>query len=159
MLQYSLVIAGAALLALAGTALAQERGDTAWRVECSGDGKTLDCRAVQQASQAQGQPLLAAMAVRVPADTKKPAMTLQLPLGIQLNEPVTLRVDEGATEKLALQTCNQAGCFVVTPLSDATVAAMRNGRQLQIGFRDANKQAVTAAIPLLGFGLALDKAR
>jgi invasion protein IalB len=154
-----LVIAGAALIALAGAAQAQDRADAAWRVECGGDGKTLDCRAVQQASQAQGQPLLAAMAVRVPADTKKPAMTLQLPLGIQLGEPVTFRVDEGATEKLTLQTCNQAGCFVVSALADASVNAMRNGRQLHIGFRDANKQAVTATIPLLGFGLALDKAK
>ncbi len=156
---FKLVVAGAALIALGGVAQAQDRQDAAWRVECSGDGKTLDCRAVQQASQAQGQPLLAAIAVRVPADTKKPTMTLQLPLGIQLAEPVTLRVDEGATDKQALQTCNQAGCFVVAPLPDAMVAAMRNGRQLQVGFRDANKQPATATIPLLGFGLALDKAK
>ncbi len=140
-------------------ALAQGAGDPAWRVECTGDGKTLDCRAVQQAAQREGQPLLAAMAVRVPADVKKPVMTLQVPLGIQISEPVTLRVDEGAIEKFSLQTCTTTGCFIQQPLPDALVAAMRGGKSLQIGFRDQARQPVVATMTLLGFGLALDKAR
>lgn len=153
----SLMIGMAVLAAL--PAAAQERNDTAWRVECSGDGKTLDCRAVQAARHREGEPLLAAMAVRWASETRKPALTLQLPLGIQLGEPVTLRVDEGAVEKFALQTCNAAGCFVQAPLPDAMVAAMRAGKLLQIGFRDAAKQPAGATMVLLGFSLALDKAK
>ena len=36
-----------AALALAAPAQAQD-GVAAWRVECTGDGKVLDCRAIQQ---------------------------------------------------------------------------------------------------------------
>jgi invasion protein IalB len=47
------------IVAIAASAAAQQAPESppaAWRVECAGDGKTLDCRAVQQVfrrSQAQ----------------------------------------------------------------------------------------------------------
>ena len=47
----AVAIALSLFIAAAQSALAQQAPDgppAAWRVECSGDGKTLDCRAVQQ---------------------------------------------------------------------------------------------------------------
>ena len=68
----------------------------AWRVECTGDGKVLDCRAVQQLFQRDTRQLVLSILVRQPADAKTAVMMIQLPLGLSLTEPVLLKVDNGS---------------------------------------------------------------
>src|SRR5260221_8921172 len=80
------------------TAQAPDGPPAAWRVECSGDGKTLDCRAVQQVYQRETRQLLVQVVVRPAADGKTGAMILQLPLGLNLTEPITVKVDNGPPE-------------------------------------------------------------
>ena len=131
----------------------------AWRVECTGDGKTLDCRAVQQIFHRETRQLLVSVAVRPGADGKSGAMLMTLPLGLNLTEPVLVKVDNGAPEKQAIQTCTNVGCFVAMTLSDKFVAAMRSGTDLKITVQDANKKPIEMGLPLLGFALAFDKAK
>ena len=128
-----------------------------WRVECANDGKALDCRAIFQVTQRETNQLIAAVAIRIPPDTKKPVILIQLPLGIQVTEPVTVQADQGTPEKFGVQTCTQQGCFVGAPLTDALLAAMRTGKELKVAFANLNKQAVTVTMGLAGFGLAYDK--
>ena len=127
-----------ALLAAAGIAILPDAaqaqdGVAAWRVECTGDGKILDCRAVQQLFQRipnQGDRLLVAVLVRRPADPKAPAqMTIQLPLGLNLTEAVQIKVDNGAAERQPIQTCTNIGCFVSMAINDKFVGrhAQRQG--------------------------------
>ena len=97
------------------------------------------------------------MAVRIPPDTRKPVLMLQLPLGIQVTEPVTVQIDEGKTERLAIQTCAQNGCFLAAPASDAVIGALRGGKNLKVAFQSVAKQTVTVTMPLVGFALAYDK--
>jgi invasion protein IalB len=131
----------------------------AWRVECTGDGKTLDCRAVQQLFQRETRQLLVSLVVRPAADGKTGAMIAQLPLGLNLTEPVTFRVNSGTPEKQSIQTCTNVGCFVAMTINDKLLAAMRGGGDLKIAMQDANKKPVEVSLPLLGFGLAFDKAK
>jgi invasion protein IalB len=131
----------------------------AWRVECTGDGKTLDCRAVQQVFQRETRQLLVSLLVRPAADAKTGAMILQLPLGLNLTEPVTVKVDNGPAERQPIQTCTNVGCFVAMTVADKLLAAMRTGSQLHVAVQDANKKSVDITLPLLGFGLAFDKAK
>ena len=131
----------------------------AWRVECSGDGKTLDCRAVQQVFHRETRQLLVSVAMRPAADGKTGAMVVTLPLGLNLTEPVTVKVDNGASERQAIQTCTNVGCFVALTATDKLVAAMRAGNELKIIVQDANKKPIEMGLPLLGFGLAFDKAK
>lgn len=130
-----------------------------WRVECSSNGQVLDCRAVQQVVTRENQQLVAGLTVRVPTETKKPVMMVQMPLGILVSEGVDFVIDEGKPERLNIQTCNQQGCFVGTVLAEAVVAAMRTGKQLRLVFQNANKQAITVTMPLAGFALAYDKVK
>src|SRR5262245_61108513 len=105
-----LVAAAWAAPAPAQDAAAQDAaGAAAWRVECTGDGKTLDCRAVQTMINRDDKQLVAQLTARIAPDTKAPTLTLQLPLGISLTEPVVLKVDNGATERQPIQTCTNAG--------------------------------------------------
>lgn len=130
-----------------------------WRVECSVNGQALDCRAVQQVVTRENQQLVAGLTVRVPAETKKPVMMVQIPLGVLVSEGVDFAIDESKPERLSIQTCNQQGCFVGTVLPESVVAAMRAGKQLRILFQNANKQSITVTMPLAGFGLVYDKVK
>src|SRR5712675_2544930 len=139
------------------TAQAPDGPPAAWRVECTGDGKTLDCRAVQQVFQRDTRQLVLSAVVRPAADLKTGAMLLTLPLGLNLTEPVTVKVDNGAAERQPIQTCTNVGCFVTMTLTDKMLAAMRTGSELKITVQDANKKPIDMGLPLLGFGPAFDK--
>ncbi len=154
------------MLALAATGMlpsaATAQDAAAWRVECTGDGKILDCRAVQQLFQRipnQGDRLLVAVLVRRPADAKTAHMTIQLPLGLNLTEAVQIKVDGGPPERQPIQTCTNIGCFVSMAVNDKLIAAMRAGKELKIIVQDPSKKPVEMPLPLLGFGLAYDKVR
>jgi invasion protein IalB len=154
--------AATVLIVAANAAPAQQPAESppaAWRVECSGDGKTLDCRAVQQVFHRESRQLLVSVAVRPAADGKSGAMVMTLPLGLNLTEPVLVKVDNGTPERQAIQTCTNVGCFVAMTLTDKLIAAMRTGTDLKITVQDANKKPVEMSLPLLGFGLAFDKAK
>src|SRR5215471_20784014 len=138
---------------------APESPPAAWRVECAGDGKTLDCRAVQQVFHRETRQLVLSIAVRPAADGKTGAMVIQLPLGLNLVEPITVKVDNGISERQAIQTCTNVGCFVAMTVADKLLAAMRTGTELKLTMQDANKKPVDLSLPLLGFGPAFDKAK
>ncbi len=146
----ALMIAIAAPLPSARAQQSPENPPAAWRVECTGDGKTLDCRAVQQVFHRETRPA---------ADGKSGAMLMTLPLGLNLTEPVLVKVDNGTPERQAIQTCTNVGCFIAMTLSDKLIAAMRTGGELKITVQDANKKPIDMSLPLLGFGLAFDKAK
>ncbi len=141
-----------------GPASAQDAPVSGWRVECTSDGKVLDCRAVQQMINREDKQLVAQLTARIAPETKAPSLTVQLPLGINLTEPVQLKVDNGAVERLPVQTCTNAGCIVSIPLKDPFLASLRNGTTLKITLQDPNKRAINIDVPLMGFGLAFDKA-
>jgi invasion protein IalB len=148
--------AAVAMLGCAG-ALAQDVA--AWRVECTGDGKTLDCRAVQQIFQRDTRQLLVSVLARKAPDPKAALLTFQLPLGLNLTEPILVKVDNGQPERQPIQTCTNTGCFVAMTAGEKMLAAMRTGTDLKITMQDANKKPIELSLPLLGFGVAFDKVR
>jgi invasion protein IalB len=157
-------IASAAIAALLAIALtdghrAAAQDVAAWRVECSGDGKTLDCRAVQQLFQRETRQLVLAVLARKAPDPKGALMQIQMPLGLNLTEPIQVKVDNGPVERYPIQTCTNTGCFASLSASEKLVTAMRSGTDLKITFQDGNKKPIELSVPLLGFGIAFDKVR
>jgi invasion protein IalB len=149
-------VLGAALIT-AGAAPAQDVA--AWRVECTGDGKTLDCRAVQQLFQRDTRQLVLAVLARKAPDPKAALIQIQMPLGLNLTEPIQIKVDNGAVERHPIQTCTNTGCFAALTANERLVTQMRNGTDLKVTFQDANKKPIEMAVPLLGFAVAFDKVR
>lgn len=88
---------------------------------------------------------------------KTPMLTLQLPLGLNVSEPVAVKVDTGTEEKLRMQTCTNAGCFVTIPLKDPLLASLRKGQQLKVAVKDTAARTIDIDLSLLGFGLAFDR--
>jgi len=132
---------------------------SAWRVECTGDGKSLECRAIQQIFQLPSRQLVASVAVRFTPEAKAGVMSILLPLGLNLTEPVAIKVDNGPPERQPIQTCNNAGCLVTMTANDKLLAAMRTGTDLKLTVQDANKKPIDMSLPLLGFGIAYDKTK
>jgi len=145
----------------AGTLSAQtpEPPVAAWRVECTGDGKSLECRAIQQIFQRDTRQLVASVAARFDPQAKAGVMSILLPLGLNLTEPVLIKVDNGPPERQPIQTCNNSGCLVNLTAPDKLLTAMRTGTDLKITVQDANKKPAEISVPLLGFGIAYDKTK
>ncbi len=158
---FPLALAGAMTLMQAGTvsAQAQEGTPAAWRVECTGDGKSLECRAMQQIFQANTRQLIASVAVRYAPETKAGQMSILLPLGLNLTEPVQIKVDNNPPERQPIQTCNNGGCLVTLAPNDKFLATMRTGADLKITVQDQSKKPIEISLPLLGFGIAYDKTK
>src|SRR5262245_63088473 len=70
----------------------------AWRVECGGDGKVLECRAVQQVFHRETRQLLLSVAVRPSADGKSGEMLVTLALGLNVSERVAVKIYHGTRE-------------------------------------------------------------
>jgi invasion protein IalB len=150
----------AAALMPVGTLSAQgPETPAAWRVECTGDGKSLECRAIQQIFQRDTRQLVASVAVRFAPEAKAGVMSILLPLGLNLTEPVLIKVDNGAPERQPIQTCNNSGCLVTLTATDKLLAAMRTGTDLKLTVQDASKKPIEMSLPLLGFGIAYDKTK
>src|SRR5260370_28435896 len=84
----AVAIALSLFIAAAQSALAQQAPDgppAAWRVECSGDGKTLDCRALQPVFHRETPQLAGSVLVRPAADGKSAAMRSPPPLALHLH--------------------------------------------------------------------------
>lgn len=163
--RHSLALAGAISLMLTGSLSAQQAPEAgpppAWRVECVGDGKSLECRAIQQLIQVQGntrQPIVS-VAVRYAPELKAGQMSILLPLGLNLTEPVQIKVDNGVPERQSIQTCGNGGCLATMTANDKLLTAMRSGTDLKITVQDQSKKSIDLVIPLLGFGIAYDKTK
>lgn len=155
-----LAVAAAITLMQSGNLSAQgAEPPAAWRVECTGDGKSLECRAIQQIFQLPARQLLASVAVRYAPEAKAGTMSILLPLGLNLTEPVLIKVDNGPPERQPIQTCNNSGCLVTLTANDKLLAAMRAGTDLKLTVQDASKKPIDLSLPLLGFGIAYDKTK
>ncbi len=132
-------------------------GITGWRVDCGNTGQALDCRTTIEAIDANRRQMVASITVRYAADTKKPVIGVQLPLGILVTQPVVVSVDNGPAENITIEMRTPAGCFASKPVSDALIAKMRTGRDIKLDFGNVNKQPITVSMPLAGFAIAYDK--
>jgi invasion protein IalB len=128
-----------------------------WRVDCNNNGKTLDCRAYNEAVQGERRQIVSSISVRYAAEEKKPVMIVQVPLGILVSEAVSVSVDGDKPDRIVIETCTPAGCFAGSAVTDALIAKMRTGKEIKIVFDNVNRQPLTVTMPLAGFGVAYDK--
>jgi invasion protein IalB len=176
---HKLQIAGGALLCIvgfgSGEAMAQAQQQKApapqaqaqpsrppaiWVVNCQDNNGKLDCRAGQAVFlKTTGQRLLS-VAVRVPADTKKPILMVQVPLGVYLPGGASLQIGQDQAKVLPFKGCDQSGCLAEYPVTEAEIAAMSKGAELKISVQNQNQQpAFDVAVPTTGFAAAYAKVK
>jgi invasion protein IalB len=138
----------------------QPRPPAIWLVSCTDNNGKLDCRAAQSVFiRNTGQRLLS-VAVRLPADTKKPVMLIQAPLGVYLPAGASLQIGEDEAKTLPFRGCDQAGCVAEYAITEAEIAAMTKGSSLKISVQNQNRQpAFNLTIPATGFAAAYAKVK
>ena len=128
-----------------------------WVVNCTSVQGGLDCRAGQSLFIKETGQRLLSVALRVPLDTKKPVLLLQVPLGIYLPAGVSLQFGKDTARKIVLQSCDQNGCLAEYAITDAEIGAMLKGADLTISIQNLKKEPVTVQVPVLGFPAAYAK--
>jgi invasion protein IalB len=128
-----------------------------WKVSCSNSPSGFDCRALQTLFvKKTGQPVLT-VAVRIPADTKKPIMLFSLPLGAYLPAGAALQFGQEAAKAMPIQNCDRSGCFAQYAVNNAEIAAMMKGADLTITMQDMQRKPLTFVVPVTGFSEAYAK--
>ncbi len=127
-----------------------------WVVRCVASDTGRTCEVVQNL-QAQGQGLIASVAVGR-ADAKAPLrLVVQLPAGVWLPAGVKVQIAEKAKPlQLAFTRCPQ-GCFAEIELDAAAVQALKAATAAgSFVFEDGARRPVTLPLSFKGFAAALD---
>ncbi|MGY8681184.1 invasion associated locus B family protein [Bradyrhizobium sp. UFLA05-153] len=130
-----------------------------WAARCTSASREapLECAIEQNAVLTKTGQLIVLINIRVPADTRVPTALIQLPLGLNIPVGAKLQVDEGKTVDLPIQTCENRGCYVSTPISADLLAALKSGKQLKVSFQNMSKETINIPMPLTDFAAAYDK--
>ncbi len=133
--------------------------ESPWSVQCLALSRDAlpDCTIEQRAIVTQTGRLLMQISIRVPAETRKPFLTVQGPLGTYLPAGITLDVDGTKFQELAFQACEANGCFAGTPLSEEQLAMLFKGGKLNVIVQSATRQPVAVPMSLIGFTDAFRK--
>lgn len=155
-----------AFLPIAAMATAQEPAPPApppWSTRCVSDARAAPpaCTAEQTiiVRQQQSNQILLTLRIQSPAARAPLTFSVQTPLGLLLPAGLTLQVDEAPVLTLPLQTCDNAGCYAATPLTDDLTKTFGAGNGLRVGLRTAAGEAFAIDAPLAGFTEAIARIR
>jgi invasion protein IalB len=155
-----------AFLPVAGVAMAQEPALAApppWSTRCVSDARTapLHCTAEQTIllRQQQGNQVLLTLRIQSPAARAPLTLSVQTPLGLLLPAGLTLQVDEKPMLTLPMRTCDNAGCYAATPLTDDLAKALTSGKEVQVGLQTTAGEALVIHAPLAGIAEAIERIR
>jgi len=98
------------------------------------------------------------MAVRVDLIEREGAPTARLqlfvPVGMYLQQPATLTVDQGSPLRVPYSWCLTNACIAADAAPSAIVKQMESGKTLTLETVDSNLLALTTSIPLAQFASA-----
>jgi invasion protein IalB len=93
----------------------------------------------------------------MPADTKKPVLLMQLPLGVYLPAGATLQIGKEEAKTLPFIGCDQGGCVAEYAVTDAELGSIAKGGDMTISAQTLQRKAFTLTVPSLGFAVAYAK--
>jgi invasion protein IalB len=129
-----------------------------WQVNCKGEGDALRCLASQSVRREKTGELLVSAEIRTSRSGKQPVLLLKLPLNVDLEKGVRLRIGGEPAKALKIQTCLQSGCTAATRITEAELAAMLKGEKLAVSMKGRyDKTPVTLQISGGGFDKAYAK--
>ena len=128
---------------------------TGWQVRCrtgDKDGKVF-CVLDQAIIERRSRRVL--LRISIPGDRR--SMTLQLPHGLDLRQPVVLQVDKATLGKAPFVTSRRNGAYARLPLDAKRLEALRRGKTLAVHMKIFNGREFIVQMNLRGFAAALKK--
>lgn len=117
----------------------------------------LDCVMEQRVVMSNTGQLLAAVTVRMPADSQTPVLMVRTPFGLHLPAGLKLAVDDNPVAALPLQTCDGSGCYAGDVVSAELLEALKRGTTLSVTFQDTTQRDIAVPVSLNGFSAAYAK--
>ncbi|MBV9052011.1 MAG: invasion associated locus B family protein [Hyphomicrobiales bacterium] len=130
-----------------------------WISRCASEARQggLECVVEQTAVLQKTGQLVAAVSIRVPADTHQPSLAVQIPVGLYLPAGVSLAIDDKKPLNLQLQTCDLKGCYAAMPISPELLGELKSGKKLAVSFQNLTKENITVPLQLANFEQAYQK--
>ena len=144
-------------------ALARAPIEQAWQVTCGDELDRETCiasysmfadQSINGETQRLGRVLLVAVLYGQGPGTSDSflALSLNLPLGVDLQPGAVIRVDEEEEIQLPYLQCTQAGCALSMPMDEKLLTSLKMGRELLVGFRALGASSMTIlSVTLNGF--------
>jgi invasion protein IalB len=129
-----------------------------WAVACTNTQAGLDCSVGQsRVFQETGRNVQVGVALRIPPDTRKPNLMLQVPLGVSLPKGLTVQFGGDNPKAIAFQSCSVNGCLAEYPITETEIASLLNGADLTLSVHTSNNTPLTFRISAAGFANAYAK--
>jgi len=163
----ALIVSGLALPAVAQQAVTLPGGASAvtethgdWTVRCQVRQPEGRVACLVQQEQVDNQSRQRLMAVEVVPSADGLLGTLILPFGLNLDQGVSLSVDDGQPlPTLRFRTCLPAGCMVALNFAADMVAALQGGTALKVAAIADGGAPTPFSVSLTGFASALARAK
>ena len=124
---------------------------SAWVKRCEG----LSCEIVQRLMDQESGARVLEMAVGFPAGQDSARGVVILPLGVDLSQPMSLRIDEGAPLGFKVRYCLSDGCYAFLTLPPDVLAGMKKGTLGVMTFKTFDGQPGKLPLSLEGFAATL----
>lgn len=128
---------------------------SAWAKRCEGGGTAQSCEMVQRLMDQQSQSRVMEMAIGFPQSDAAARGVLILPLGVDLSQSLSLRVDGQEPSGFKIRYCLSDGCYAFLTLPPDVMATMKKGTMATIDFRTFDGQPAKLPLSLEGFSSAL----
>lgn len=139
----------AALMCLPAAAQAE----SAWVKRCEG----ATCEIVQRLMDQESGARVLEMAVGFPAGKDSARGVVILPLGVDLSQPMSLRIDEGEPLGFKVRYCLSDGCYAFLTLPPDVLAGMKKGALGVMIFKTFDGQPGKLPLSLEGFAAMLSE--
>ncbi len=116
-----------------------------------------DCEIFQRLVLQESGQRLAEFALGFPDGAEDARGVVVLPLGILLNEPVTMTIDDSQTFSFQMRYCTREGCISFVNLTPGMIDLFRRGREAVIDFKILTGEEISLKMSLRGFSAALEK--
>jgi invasion protein IalB len=129
-----------------------------WTKVCGKDpsSTTEICYTTRDFVSEKDQPLLAVALYDVKGKQPQKVMRLLIPLGLLLQPGIRIAIDQNQASPGRYASCLPNGCFAEVTVKNDFVAALKKSTTLNVSARNQTSQEVTFAVPMAGFGKALD---
>ena len=127
-----------------------------WITRCTSQTRagSLECAVEQSIVKTDTRQTVALFRVQVPAETRAPAMLVQLPLGLFIPAGLGLQIDDQKASTQPIHTCDAGGCYVTGPLAAELLGQLQTGKTLRLRFQNLAKETIDVSMPLDGFASA-----
>lgn len=157
MKKYRSFVFGLAMLCSMAWALnmAQAADPAAWRKRCEGQ----NCEIMQRLMDQQSGTRMLEVAIGFPDGRERERGRARgvfiLPLGIDMQEPLRLQIDDQAPVNFKVRYCLQDGCYAFLDISATLLDQMKGGALGVLSFRTFDGQPARLPLALEGFSAGI----